>query len=254
MGALHRGHAALIRKARKLAGPHGTVAVSIFVNPTQFGPREDLSRYPRPLKADLRVCEQEGADVVFHPDAESIYPSGYSTYVEETSLSASLCGAARPGHFRGVCTVVHKLFQIVQPDIAVFGLKDFQQCMVIRRMVKDLNLPVRIVAAPTVRERDGLALSSRNQYLTAEEREQAPILQEALQTAAAAVRSGETRPARIKRLLLKALSRAPLARADYVEIVEAETLQPARAVGRGCVMALAVFFGKTRLIDNLWIR
>ncbi len=254
MGALHRGHAALIRKARKLAGPQGTVAVSIFVNPTQFGPREDLSRYPRPLKADLRVCEQEGADVVFNPDARSIYPSGYSTYVEETSLSGSLCGAARPGHFRGVCTVVTKLFHILQPDIAVFGLKDFQQCMVIRRMVNDLNLPVRIVAAQTVRERDGLALSSRNQYLTAEERDQAPILREALQTAAAAVRSGETRPARIKRILLNTLSRAPLARADYVEIVDAATLSPVRAIRRNCVLALAVFFGKTRLIDNLWIR
>jgi pantoate--beta-alanine ligase len=254
MGALHRGHAALIRKARKLAGPKGTVAVSIFVNPTQFGPREDLSRYPRPLKADLKICTQEGADMVFHPDARAIYPSGYSTYVEETALSANLCGAARPGHFRGVCTVVTKLFQILQPDIAVFGLKDFQQCMVIRRMVKDLHLPVRIVSAPTVREHDGLALSSRNQYLSPEERAQAPILHEALQSAAQAVRSGETRSDRIKRILLKTLSRAPLARPDYVEIVDAETLLPVRSMSRNCVLALAVFFGKTRLIDNLWLR
>ncbi len=251
MGALHLGHAALLDRARKLAGPSGTVVASIFVNPTQFGPKEDFARYPRPFSADAKLCRAHGVDVIFHPTAGQMYPDGFSTFVEETTVSSLLCGASRPGHFRGVCTVVLKLFQIVQPQIAVFGLKDFQQCAVIRRMVRDLDLPVRIVAAETVREPDGLALSSRNQYLALEERAQAPVLRAALLAARRAWQDGEKSAAILRRLIVKRLSTAPLARIDYVEIADAHTLQSVRQVDRDTVIALAVFFGKTRLIDNL---
>ena len=254
MGALHRGHAALIEKARSLAGQGGLVVVSIFVNPTQFGPKEDFSRYPRPFAADRKLCAAHGADVLFHPTVEGMYPAGDSTLVEEREVSAVLCGAARPGHFRGVCTVVLKLLQITQPEVAVFGLKDFQQCAVLRRMVRDLHVPVRIVPVATVREADGLALSSRNRYLTAGERAQAPVLRRALLAAAAAFRAGETRAAKLRQRIWQILATAPLARPDYVEISDAETLRPVREVRRGTVFALAVFFGQTRLIDNLWLR
>ena len=253
MGALHRGHAALIDHARHLAGRGGLVVVSIFVNPTQFGPKEDFSRYPRPFAADRKLCAEHGADLIFHPTAEAMYPGGYSTLVDETEVSASLCGASRPGHFRGVCTVVLKLFQIIQPDSAVFGLKDFQQCAVIRRMVRDLNVPVRIVPVETVREPDGLALSSRNRYLSPEERAQAPVLRHALLAAAAAFHAGETSVPKVRRLLLKTIASAPLARVDYAEIADADTLRPVRKMQRNSVLALAVFLGKTRLIDNLWL-
>lgn len=254
MGALHRGHAALIDKARALAGEEGTVVVSIFVNPTQFGPKEDLSRYPRPFAADRTLCVEHGADAIFHPSPEEIYPEGFSTYVEEMDVSGPLCGASRPGHFRGVCTVVLKLFLITQPAMAVFGLKDFQQCAVIRRMVRDLNVPVKIVPVATVREPDALALSSRNIYLSPEERAQAPILQQALQAARTAFRKGETSAAKLKALITKTISTAPLARIDYVEISDADSLKPETKASRNSVMALAVFFGRTRLIDNLLLR
>ena len=254
MGALHRGHAALIEKARALAGRDGLVVVSIFVNPTQFGPKEDFSRYPRPFAADRKLCAAHGADVIFHPAAEAMYAAGASAFADEAEVSARLCGASRPGHFRGVCTVVLKLFQITQPDSAVFGLKDFQQCAVIRRMVRDLNVPVRIVPVETVREPDGLALSSRNRYLTDDERAQAPVLRRALLAASAAFTAGETSAAKLRRLLLKTIATAPLARLDYAEIADADTLRPVREVRRNTVLALAVFFGKTRLIDNLWLR
>ncbi len=254
MGALHRGHAALIERARSLAGRDGLVVVSIFVNPTQFGPKEDFSRYPRPFAADMKLCAAHGADVIFHPTAAAMYPAGFSAFVDESEVSALLCGASRPGHFRGVCTVVMKLFQIIQPDSAVFGLKDFQQCAVIRRMVRDLNVPVRIVPVETVREPDGLALSSRNRYLTADERAQATVLRRALLTAAAAFKAGETSAAKLRSLLVRTIATAPLARLDYAEIADADTLRPVREVRRNTVMALAVFFGKTRLIDNLWLR
>ena len=254
MGALHRGHTALIDRARALAGKHGTVVVSIFVNPTQFGPKEDFSRYPRPFAADKKLCAEHGADVIFHPTPAQMYPEGFSTFVEETSLSSRLCGASRPGHFRGVCTVVHKLFQIIQPQIAVFGLKDFQQCAVIRRMVRDLDLSVRIVAAATVREPDGLALSSRNQYLSAEERRQAPVLRAALLAAKKAWRDGETSAARLRQSIVRKISMAPLARIDYVEVANATSLEPNQHADRDTVIALAVFFGTTRLIDNLPFR
>jgi pantoate--beta-alanine ligase len=254
MGALHAGHAALIDRARTLAGARGSVLVSIFVNPTQFGPKEDLSRYPRPLAADRNLCAAHGADLLFHPFAEAMYPPDFSTFVEESAVSAGLCGASRPGHFRGVCTVVFKLFQILQPQAAVFGLKDFQQCAVIRRMVRDLHLPVRIIAVETVRECDGLALSSRNRYLSSEERAQAPILRAALLTAQKAWQEGETSIARLRRGITKSIATAPLARIDYVEFADATSLQPISRVGRNTVVALAVFFGTTRLIDNVWLR
>ncbi len=254
MGALHAGHTALIDHARKLAGKNGTVVVSIFVNPTQFGPKEDLARYPRPFAADRKLCAAHGVDVIFHPTADAMYAQGYSTFVEESAVSAPLCGASRPGHFRGVCTVVLKLFQIVAPEMAVFGLKDYQQCAVIRRMVRDLNLPVRIVPVATVREPDGLALSSRNRYLSAEERAQAPVLRRALLAAQAAHRAGEKSADRLRQKLVATIATAPLARIDYAEIADADTLRPVRTAERNTVMALAVFFGKTRLIDNLVLK
>lgn len=254
MGALHHGHTALLKRARHLAGPRGTVVASIFVNPTQFGPQEDFARYPRPLAGDKKLCIEHGVDLLFQPETSAMYPPDYSTYVEETSASAGLCGASRPGHFRGVSTVVLKLFQIIRPDAAVFGLKDFQQCTIIRRMVRDLNLTVRIVPVETVRETDGLALSSRNRYLTPEERAQAPILRAALLAAQAAFRQGETSAVRLRNLIQKRIATASFARIDYVEIADAETLQPIAKMRRNTVIAVAVFFGQTRLIDNVWLR
>lgn len=254
MGALHVGHAALIDRARKIANGSGLVIVSIFVNPTQFAPNEDLSRYPRTLASDRRLCEAHGADAIFCPGAGEMYPADFSTWVNEESVSGPLCGAARPGHFRGVCTVVLKLFTIVQPTVAVFGLKDFQQCMVIRRMVRDLNLPLRIVAAATVREPDGLALSSRNRFLSPEERAQAPLLRRALLAAASAFRSGEKNAAKLRALVVKTIATASLSRIDYVEVLDANTLGNITSARPGCVIAVAVFFGKTRLIDNLCLR
>jgi len=248
MGALHEGHLSLVRKARRLSGPRGTVAVSIFVNPTQFGPKEDFSRYPRTFAADRRLCEGAGVDVIFHPGAGDIYPEGYSTYVDEERLSLGLCGQSRPGHFRGVCTVVLKLFNILAPDIAVFGAKDYQQCAVIRKMVSDLNVPVKIVVAPTVREADGLALSSRNRYLSPAERTQAPVIRRALLAARVA---SFRRPADLARLVRRHVSTAPLARIDYVQVLDADTLEEPGNRTRKLVIACAVWFGKTRLIDNI---
>jgi pantoate--beta-alanine ligase len=251
MGALHSGHAALLRRARKLAGGGGTVVASIFVNPTQFGPKEDLSRYPRPFSSDKALCESEGTDILFSPTPAAVYPADFSTWVEESSVGVGLCGGARPGHFRGVCTVVLKLFQICQPTHAVFGRKDFQQCAVIARMVRDLNVPVRLVFEETVRERDGLALSSRNTYLSAPERKQAVVLYEALRAARNAVLRGVRSIAALRLILEKQIATAPLARPDYIELVDQKTLQPLRTLKPGCIAAVAVFFGGTRLIDNL---
>ncbi len=248
MGALHEGHAALIRRARRLAGPQGTVVVSVFVNPTQFGPKEDFSRYPRPIRADLKVCRENGADLVFRPEPTEMYAVDASARVDETSLSAHLCGASRPGHFGGVGTVVAKLFLIVQPQIAVFGEKDWQQLAIIRRLVRDLNFPVRIVGHPTVREADGLARSSRNAYLTPEERAVAPGIYAALTRAAAEPTAG-----RILRSAGRALAALPGARVDYVRLVDAETLEPATRLRRRTTLAAAVFLGRARLIDNVQI-
>ncbi|MBS0658705.1 MAG: pantoate--beta-alanine ligase [Verrucomicrobia bacterium] len=252
MGALHDGHLSLVHEARRQVGKRGAVVVSIFVNPLQFGPNEDLSRYPRPLARDLRLCREAGVDAVFLPSPEDLTPAGQSVFVDESLLSAGLCGASRPGHFRGVCTIVLKLFNLVRPDVAVFGQKDWQQLAIIRRMVRDLNVPVRLVGAPTHREADGLAMSSRNVYLSPEERAQAPALRRALQSGAELIRKGETSTARVLAAARKVLAReAPLGRIDYLELVDADTLASTRRLPAQPLLAAAVFFGRTRLIDNL---
>ena len=256
MGYLHAGHLSLVRRARQLVGPRGAVVLSIYVNPTQFGPREDLARYPRDFARDRKLCRATGVDVLFAPADRLMYPGRerglYSTYVVEESLSQGMEGAARPGHFCGVATVVAKLFNLVQPEVAVFGAKDFQQAAVIRRMTRDLNFPVRIVVAPTHREPDGLAMSSRNKYLQGELRAQALVLSRAIQRARAAVRrSGHPVPAAgLKADLRRFIQREPDARVDYVELFDPDTLAPISKVSRGAQIALAVFIGKTRLIDN----
>ena len=248
MGALHKAHGELIRIAREAAGKDGEVAVSIFVNPLQFEPGSDYSRYPRPEKADEEFCRNAGVDLLFRPSADEIYATDRSTSVEETSLSTTLEGKSRPGHFRGVCTVVAKLFNILDPDAAVFGEKDFQQLAIIRRMVRDLNFNIDIIAVPTVREKDGLACSSRNQYLNAEERKQASVLYKAL---LAAKDAGKKSAKDVVALVHTVINEAHLAGIDYVEVADAETLKPVDVVGANSVLLLAVFFGKTRLIDNM---
>ena len=251
MGALHKAHGELIRVAREAAGKHGEVAVSIFVNPLQFAPGSDYERYPRPEKADEEFCRSAGVDLLFRPSADQVYATDRSTFVEETSLSSTLEGKSRPGHFRGVCTVVAKLFNILEPDAAVFGEKDFQQLAIVRRMVRDLNFNIDIIALPTVREEDGLACSSRNQYLNREERKQAGVLYKALRAAAD---SGKQSATDVVALAREIIAEAPLARIDYVDVVHAETLQPLEMSGPNAVMLMAVFFGKTRLIDNIRLR
>ena len=248
MGALHKAHGELIRVARESVGKDGEVAVSIFVNPLQFEPGSDYERYPRPEKADEDFCRNAGVDLLFRPSADEVYAIDRSTFVEETSLSRTLEGKSRSGHFRGVCTVVAKLFNILVPDAAVFGEKDFQQLAIVRRMVRDLNFNIDIIAVPTVREEDGLACSSRNRYLNGEEREQATVLYKALQAAANAERKSADD---IVALVQRVISEAPLARIDYAQLVDAETLQPIEMAGSKSVLVLAVFFGKTRLIDNM---
>jgi pantoate--beta-alanine ligase len=247
MGALHAGHLSLVREAKKISDH---VVVSIFVNPTQFGPGEDYQRYPRNLDEDLRVLKELGAGSVFVPDASEIYPQGFETFVTVGELSQKLCGLSRPVHFRGVATVVLKLLNIVEPRIAVFGQKDFQQCVLIRRMVKDLNLEAKIVVCPIVREDDGLAMSSRNQYLNSQERKAAPILYRCLESARQEVKQGEVRSERILRGVVNRIDAEPLAKLDYAEIVNEETLDPDREVRKGSLLALAAWIGKTRLIDN----
>ena len=256
MGCLHAAHLSLVRRARRELGARGKVVVSIYVNPTQFGPKEDYTRYPRDLRRDLRLCRAAGVDAVFVPGDQAMYPGRaeglYSTYVVEEKLSRGMEGRSRPGHFRGVTTVVAKLFNIVRPDVAVFGAKDYQQAAVIRRMVRDLNFPVRMVMTPTLREPDGLAMSSRNLYLKGTLREQARVLWRALRQAQGAVRksSKPVSASRLKAQLRRLVSSKPAARLDYVEFFEPDTLVPVSRVKRGTHLALAVFLGKTRLIDN----
>lgn len=254
MGFLHDGHLSLVRQARRCVRPAGKVVVSIYVNPTQFAPTEDLSRYPRDFQRDCRLCRAEGVDVVFAPGDAEMYPGkaggGYSTYVVEENLGRAMEGASRLTHFRGVTTVVAKLFNLVLPQVAVFGAKDWQQAAIVKRMVADLNFPLQIIVGPTVRERDGLALSSRNKYLDAGQRAQATILHRALQRARAAVKHKSISAAKLKADLKQFIATAPLGRLDYVELFDPETLQPAAKVSRGTHLALAVFFGQTRLIDN----
>jgi pantoate--beta-alanine ligase len=251
MGALHKAHGELIRVARDAAGKEGEVAVSIFVNPLQFEPGSDYERYPRPEKTDEDFCRNAGVDLLFRPSADQVYENDRSTFVEETSLSTTLEGKSRPGHFRGVCTVVTKLFNILAPDAAVFGEKDFQQLAIIRRMVRDLNFNIDIIAVPTVREESGLACSSRNQYLDPEERRQATVLHKAL---LAAKDAGEESANDIVAIARRVINEADLSRIDYVEVVDAETLKPVNVVRANSVLLLAVFFGKTRLIDNMRLR
>ena len=246
MGALHEGHATLIRRARKLAGRHGSVVVAIFVNPTQFGPKEDFSSYPRPLRNDLATCRAAGADVVFAPSADEMYASDGSAMVDETILSGALCGRTRPGHFRGVCTVVAKLFLIVQPTHAIFGEKDWQQLAILRRMVLDLNFPIAVVGHPTVRESDGLATSSRNTYLTQDERLLAPQIHEALCNAVKC-----KSPGAIVNAASRDISKISGARIDYVDAVDAASLAPLTNRNRPGRLVAAVFLGRARLIDNL---
>lgn len=248
MGALHEGHASLIRAARR---EHDIVVVSIFVNPAQFGPSEDFMKYPRPRASDTALCRSLGVDYVFYPSRGAMYPPGYATFVTVRGLEDVLCGASRPGHFRGVATVVAKLFYIVMPDTAYFGQKDAQQSVIIRKMAADLNMPVRIKVLPTVREADGLALSSRNAYLTPVQRAQAPVLYRSLLHARSLVSRGEKRAVCIIAAMRRMIKKTKDARIDYVSIVAAETLEPLEIMKGACLIALAVRIGDTRLIDNI---
>jgi pantoate--beta-alanine ligase len=251
MGALHQGHLSLIRKARKV---NDIVVVSIFVNPLQFGPREDLKTYPRNLKRDALLCKKEGADVIFYPDKEELYPPDYKTYVIVQDLSGRLCGKSRPGHFKGVTTVVAKLFNIVNPDIAYFGQKDAQQAIIIKRMAEDLNMPTRIKVMPTVREVDGLALSSRNAYLNKEEKTDALVLPQSLDLAKYLIKSGIRDTDKIIRAISGFIGRKKTAKVDYVSIVDLNNLEPIKKINKKCLIALAVRIGKTRLIDNIIVK
>lgn len=248
MGYLHEGHLSLVRRARD---ENGLVVVSIFVNPTQFAPGEDLDRYPRDLERDLDLAGAAGADVVFHPEVREMYGPGHSTWVEVETLTEHLCGASRPGHFRGVTTVVAKLFGIVAPNTAYFGQKDAQQALIIRRMTQDLDLGVEIEVCATVRESDGLAMSSRNAYLSPEQRLEAPVLRRALLEAATAIETGERDPAAVRAVFYARLAEAPLARLDYLEIVGILDLAPVATIQSEVLVAAAVWFGDTRLIDNV---
>jgi pantoate--beta-alanine ligase len=256
MGYLHAGHLSLVQRARRAVGSGGKVVVSIYVNPTQFSPTEDFSRYPRDLARDSQLCRQEGVDVIFAPADAEMYlreaGKAFSTYVVEEDLSRVMEGRSRPTHFRGVATVVAKLFNIVQPDVAVFGAKDWQQAAIIQRLGRDLNFPLRIVVAPIRRERDGLAMSSRNKYLKGDLREQALVLSRSIREARDELRRSR-RPvsaARLTQKLRRTIERQPAARVDYVEFFDPSTLVPVKQVRPGTQMALAVFIGTTRLIDN----
>ncbi|GAF25912.1 panthothenate synthetase [Moorella thermoacetica Y72] len=248
MGYLHEGHLSLARAARQ---QNDVVIMSIFVNPTQFGPNEDFARYPRDLERDRELAAGAGVDAVFAPAVEEMYPAGYATYVQVEGLTEVLCGASRPGHFRGVTTVVSKLFNIVQPDRAYFGQKDYQQALVIKRMVRDLNFPIEIITIPTVREADGLALSSRNKYLTPEQRRSALSLHRALNLGSDLIKAGEREAAAVRRAMEKEITAWPETRIDYVAISDADTLKPLEKIAGRVLLALAVWVGNTRLIDNV---
>lgn len=250
MGYLHEGHQSLI--ARSVAENDRTV-VSDFVNPIQFGPTEDLATYPRDIERDAALCESTGANLIFHPEADEMYAPDFCTYVDMDHLTKGLCGKTRPIHFRGVCTVVSKLFHIVQPDRAYFGQKDAQQLAVIRRMVRDLNMPLTIVGCPIIREEDGLAKSSRNTYLSAEERKAALCLSRGLNKGKAAVEAGETDAEKVKAIITAEIEAEPLSRIDYVEIVDWNNLEPVSSTEGSILAAVAVYIGKTRLIDNFII-
>lgn len=248
MGYLHEGHLSLIRRAKK---ENDIAVVSIFVNPTQFGPNEDYESYPRDFNRDVKLAEEAGASVIFAPEVKEMYPDGYKTYIEVKDLSETLCGASRPGHFRGAATVVMKLLNIVHPDRAYFGQKDAQQAVIMKRMVKDLNHDTEIVVCPIVREKDGLAMSSRNVYLSEEERKQAVVLSQSLNMAADLVSKGERDAGKIKDAITAMIKEKDLAVIDYVAIVDPETLKDLDKIQGKALIALAVKFGKARLIDNI---
>lgn len=247
MGYLHEGHESLIRKASE---ENDRVVVSIFVNPIQFGPKEDLSTYPRDLERDSKVCESAGADIIFHPENEEMYFNDFSTFVDMNGLTDGLCGKSRPTHFRGVCTVVTKLFNIVAPDRAYFGEKDAQQLAVIKRMVRDLNIDIEIIGCPIVREKDGLAKSSRNTYLSVEERNAATILNKSLTLAKEKIQAGERDSEVIIKLIQEVINSEKLARIDYIEVVDSLSMEKVERIEKSVLVAIAVFIGKTRLIDN----
>ena len=250
MGYLHEGHESLIVRSVK---ENDRTVVSDFVNPIQFGPSEDLATYPRDIEHDAALCERAGADLIFHPEADEMYAPDFCTYVDMDDLTKGLCGKTRPTHFRGVCTVVSKLFHIVQPDNAYFGQKDAQQLAVIRRMVRDLNMPLTINGCPIIREADGLAKSSRNTYLSAEERQAALCLSRSLNKGKAAIEAGETDAAKVRAIITAEIEAEPLARIDYVEIVDWNNLKPVETTDGDILTAIAVYIGKTRLIDNFII-
>lgn len=247
MGYLHEGHKSLIDKAVE---QNDRVVVSVFVNPIQFGPGEDLATYPRDLDRDAALCENAGADLIFHPEPENMYFDDFCSFIDMDGLTKGLCGKTRPTHFRGVCTVVGKLFNIVAPDRAYFGQKDAQQLAVIRRMVRDLNFNLEIVGCPIIREEDGLAKSSRNTYLSPEERKAAVILHKGLSEGEALVRSGETNAARVKQAIRDVIESEPLAKIDYVELVDFDNMEEIDTLKKPFLAAVAVYIGKTRLIDN----
>lgn len=252
MGYLHEGHTSLINIARKYTD---VVVVSIFVNPIQFGPSEDYDRYPRDIERDKEILEKMGVDVMFYPSVDDMYPKGFTTYVEVKGLSDKLCGRYRPGHFRGVTTVVAKLFNIVMPDVAVFGEKDAQQAIIIKRMVRDLNFPVKIIVGPTVREPDGLAMSSRNEYLTEEERKVAPAIYQSLLLAKSLVEQGERDTSKIIAAMQEFLSKYDRIKVEYIEIVDKEELNPIERLEKGeALIAIAAYLGKARLIDNISVK
>ena len=254
MGYLHEGHLSLAEGARKQVGKSGVVVLSIYVNPTQFAPTEDLSRYPRDFKRDSKLCHEAGVDVIFAPSDEEMYPGGFvdgfSTFVIEEKLSRGMEGASRPTHFRGVATVVAKLFNLVQPDLAIFGAKDFQQAAVVTKMVHDLDFPLEIIVAPTHREPDGLAMSSRNKYLNIQQRKEAVALSQTIQLARELVQHKPVNAAALKEKLIRFIGTHKEARLDYIELFDSKTLSPVKVVRKGTHLALAVFYGKTRLIDN----
>lgn len=246
MGYLHEGHMSLI----DAAGENDKVVVSVFVNPMQFGPNEDLASYPRDLEHDAKLCEEHGVDLIFHPTPEEMYGDNFYTYVDMNTLTQELCGLSRPVHFRGVCTVVAKLFNIVTPDKAYFGQKDAQQLAIIKRMVKDLNMPLTIVGCPIIREEDGLAKSSRNTYLSPEERKAALVLSRSIFLGKELVENGECDCTKIIAAMTAEIEKEPLAKIDYVKIVDLGTMQQVEKIGGGILTAIAVYIGKTRLIDN----
>lgn len=251
MGYLHGGHLSIVKEAKK---HNDVVVVSIFVNPTQFGPKEDLKKYPRDLRRDIKLLSKYKVDIVFAPNAKEIYPNGYKTDIEVKGLSEKLCGASRPGHFRGVATIVAKLFNIVKPDTAYFGEKDYQQQVIIRKMVKDLNMDVKIVTLPTIREKDGLAMSSRNAYLTGEERAKATAINRSLKIAQTLINSGVRSSAKIKAAINKLMKTAKGIKIDYISICDPATLEERPLIKGKTLIATAVFIGKTRLIDNIVVK